>query len=182
MLFFDIAANDAQEAREGTITISGGDVTQTIIVKQSNAQPSNEIWYTSSNGEIVWPASYNYNAFEASIVSNKYENGKGIIRFNHAVTCIGEKAFLSCSSLTSITIPNSVTSIGIWAFGRCRSLTSINIPDSVTSIEASAFGYCSSLTAINIPDSVTSIGYGAFRGCSALKNLKASLHLRIADV
>ena len=170
MLFFDIAANDAQEAREGTITLSGGDVTQTIIVKQSNAQPSNEIWYISSNGEIVWPVSYN--AFGASIVSNTYENGKGIIRFDQAVTGIGENAFLCCESLTSITIPNSVTSIGFGAFGRCLSLTSFNIPDSVTSIEAWAFGYCSSLTSINIPDSVTSIGYAAFSGCSSLKEFK----------
>ncbi|MBR3793960.1 MAG: hypothetical protein IKK27_08540 [Alistipes sp.] len=34
MLFFDIAANSAEEDREGKITISGGDVTQTVTIKQ----------------------------------------------------------------------------------------------------------------------------------------------------
>ena len=39
-----------------------------------------------------------------------------------------------CSSLTSVTIPNSVTSIGDYAFWYCTSLTSVTIPNSVTSI------------------------------------------------
>lgn len=64
-------------------------------------------------------------------------------------------AFSSCTSLTSITIPDSITSIGTSAFQNCTSLTSITIPDSVTSIGDSAFQNCTSLTNITIPDSVT---------------------------
>ena len=115
---------------------------------------------------------------------------------DYTVTSIGNNALYNCSSLTSITIPDTVTSIGNYAFQSCSSLTSITIPDTVTSIGEEAFDscdnlamvnfgensqltsigeeafrYCSSLTSITIPDTVTSIGEYAFRYCSSLTSI-----------
>ena len=123
-----------------------------------------------------------------------------------SVISIGDGAF-ACTSLESITIPDSVTSIGYRAFLVCTSLTSINvsadnanytsvdgvlfnkdetelicypvgnkatayvIPDGVTSIGDDAFYGCTSLESITIPDSVTSISFGAFYDCTSLKSL-----------
>ena len=87
------------------------------------------------------------------------------------VTSIGQAAFSSCSSLTSINIPESVTSIEYWAFQSCSSLTSINIPEGVTNIGDYTFYYCPSLTSINIPEGVTNIGVQAFGSNPSLKSI-----------
>ena len=87
------------------------------------------------------------------------------------VEFIEQPAFWECSSLTSVTIPDSVTSIGDFAFFYCESLTEITIPDSVTFIGKGAFYGCFALTEITIPDSVTSIGDGAFYFCLSLTSI-----------
>ena len=107
----------------------------------------------------------------------------------YSVTSIGDKAFLYCTSLTSITIPNSVTSIGDRAFDGCSSLTSpvynahcfaymptsysgaYTIPVGIEQIAGGAFRFCSSLTSVTIPNSVTSIGDYAFKDCSSLTSI-----------
>ena len=93
---------------------------------------------------------------------------------NYSVTSIGERAFLDCSSLTFITIPEGVTSIGDGAFAGCSSLTSITIPEGVTSIGGAAFAECSSLTSITLPEGVTSIGSSAFYYCESLTSITLS--------
>ncbi len=81
---------------------------------------------------------------------------------------IYQYAFIYCSGLMSITIPDSVTLIGEGAFGGCSGLTSITIPDSVTSIGNSAFYDCIGLTSVTIGRGVSSIGSGIFGGCNKL--------------
>ena len=66
---------------------------------------------------------------------------------NDVLTTVGSYAFSSCSSLTSIDLPN-VTTIGSYAFYGCSSLTSINLPK-VTTVKSSAFGNCRSLKEIH---------------------------------
>ncbi|MDB4440202.1 leucine-rich repeat domain-containing protein [bacterium] len=104
---------------------------------------------SSASGELIIPASI---------------DGKPVVR-------IQVDTFRGCSSLTSITIPDSVTEIGMFAFLDCSSLRSINIPDGVTIIKDLLFSGCTSLIDISIPDSVTSIGPSAFYGCTALENI-----------
>jgi Flp pilus assembly protein protease CpaA len=87
------------------------------------------------------------------------------------LSSIGDNAFLGCTSLTSVTIPNTVISIGDYAFQICTSLPSVTIPDSVTSIGICAFMGCFGLASVTIPDSVTSIGDMAFMDCSGLASV-----------
>ena len=89
----------------------------------------------------------------------------------NSITSIGQEAFSGCSGLTSISIPNSVTSIGLGAFRSC-SFVSVTIPNSVTSIGSHAFITCRNLTSVTIPNSITSIDKYTFWGCSSLTSVK----------
>ena len=138
--------------------------------------PANEIWYTSIDGKIVEPYSdANHQAsssFDASIVSNVYKDGKGIITFDKDVTTIGRYAFFARHNLESIVLPNGIISIGDYAFQSCYySLAKVVIPESVTSIGTSAFSSCAALVDITIPNGVTTIGKSAFAGCSSLTSI-----------
>lgn len=86
-------------------------------------------------------------------------------------TIIDQDAFSNCTSLTSITLPNSITTIGWYSFRNCRSLTSINFPNSLTTIDDYAFSNCDSLTSITLPNTITSIDYHAFGGCISLTSI-----------
>ena len=88
-----------------------------------------------------------------------------------SLTSIDKQSFWGCSGLTSVTIPSGVTSIGDYTFAKCSGLSSATIPNSVTSIGTNAFEGCSGLTSIDIPDSVTRISGGAFTNCSALTSI-----------
>ena len=89
----------------------------------------------------------------------------------YSVTSVGYCAFISCSGLTEVIIPNSVTTIGDGAFEGCSRLTQLTIGNSVTSIGEYTFNRCEGLTEVTIPNSVTSIGKYAFYFCSGLTQL-----------
>lgn len=85
---------------------------------------NNVIYYTVSDGGSITPY-YPDHFGDAVIVSNKYEDGLGIITFDRSVTIIGEKAFTSNSKIESVVIPSSVVYIGGFAFGECSSLVEV---------------------------------------------------------
>lgn len=86
-------------------------------------------------------------------------------------TSIGGRAFQECTSLTSVTIPNSVTTIDDYAFYQCTHLTSVTIPNSVTSIGNYAFNQCVDIESCTIGSGITSIGGHALNECYALSNI-----------
>ena len=114
-------------------------------------QKSNEIWYTTTDGAVVTPTigPADISGFGANIVSNTYENGKGVITFDGDVTLIGQNTFTFCDNLSTIIIPEKVTAIKYAAFYGCENLTSVTFSDGITDIdiEYRIFQECPKLSA-----------------------------------
>ena len=147
-----------------------------------NKIPTNEIHYTTIDNSVL-PIEDLFYYSERQIVSNSYVPDKNIciLKFDKDVTVIEYHAFSGCSSLTSISIPESVTEIGDWAFSRCSSLSSITVSKDNKVYDSredcNAIIHTESNTLISgckntiIPPSVTEIGKKAFSHCSSLTSI-----------
>ena len=140
-----------------------------MVAKKIIIQPTNEIWYTSTDGNIVKPN--DTSVFGANLVSNTYENGKGVITFDDNITVIGYTAFNNNQRLISIEIPYGVIEIGALAFNNCPNLSIIKIPDSVEIIGNRAMSYLPNLQSIILPKQLKSIDTNAFANCTSLKEV-----------
>lgn len=61
------------------------------------------------------------------------------------VVGIGERAFINCSKIESVSFPSTVKSLGYLSFANCTSLASISITANIELIGAGAFSGCTQL-------------------------------------
>ncbi len=95
---------------------------------------------------------------------------KIVFEENSKCTDIGEYAFFYCTSLASVTIPESVTNIGYRAFDNCTGLTEINYNAVLCSIDEQAFdhiGQNSEGITVNIGSKVEKIPTSLFYAYSS---------------
>jgi hypothetical protein len=119
-------------SKASVVPSSGG-----VVITTSKA-------FNSSGGEVAT----NTGEIPESWVSGEATITSVIFANDNSVTGINAYAFVGCTGLTSITIPDSVTFFYAEAFSSCTNITSINIPNSVTLIDTYVFGGCSSLATV----------------------------------
>ena len=117
-----------------------------------------------------------YTYEDAKKVTNLCNFGRNIKYFNELkyftnLKKINNYAFVTCSQLKQITLPDSITEIGECAFSGCTNLLKINIPKNVIKIDAEAFSFCQSLKQIIISNDECKIGEEAFGYCKSLEEI-----------
>ena len=117
---------------------------------------------------------------EAPWYADRYRREIRHVLVKSGVTSIGGRAFVNCSQLTSVSLPDDLRMISYWAFGYCEKLTSLHIPSGVYWIANNAFDSCTGLTALILPYALMNTGYHAFQNCSALKTV--AIPRRIAAI
>lgn len=80
-------------------------------------------------------------------------------------------AFMDCTALTSITLPESVSYIGSYAFINCSLLKEINTPAALLAIGNGAFSDCKKLEGFTLPEGIEVIEADTFRGCERLQTI-----------
>ena len=114
----------------------------------------NGIYYNKNGDEAIVTYMYMHYSGSMAIYESDYSGDVVIPEtvtyngYNYTVTGIGDRAFIGCTELTSVTIPNTVTSISTYAFSGCNGLSSITLPQSISEINNYAFFGCSSLRGI----------------------------------
>lgn len=87
-----------------------------------------------------------------------------------ATPTLPDHAFINCTTLQEVVLPDDVRVIGEYAFGNCSALTTVSLSQ-VVQIDEYAFQNCTSLAELTL-DNVTAIDGDAFFGCTSLQTLK----------
>ena len=128
--------------------------------------------------QINVPGNYTaikYYAFSGCTLLESVTWARG--KYADANQSIGDCAFLGCSALEAVSLPETVHTIGGSAFKKCTSLQTLQLSDGLKNIYAGAFAGCTSLIDVDIPSTVIYLGgndgsdTGAFQGCTRLEKL-----------
>jgi len=169
-----------------TYTASSGKATLSNVAKADGS---------ALTGTLTIPATIN-GATVTAIGVNAFQNlGITNVQFPEGITTIEDGAFLGCTALESLTLPDSLTKIGGGyyssskggAFADCTALKSVKLGNGLVTIgdgrtggntlspdtyaSSGVFGNCGNLETVEFGSNLKTIGHHAFSECIALKSL-----------
>lgn len=140
-------------------------------VVDDGRQPANEIWYTSTDGEVVPLNQETLDEFGVGLVSNSYVDGKGVVAFDGPLSVFATSAFRNCSTLETVSLAGTpITEIRWGGFMSCSSLKSISLPAGLKKLGGSAL-YNTAISSIELPSTLEYIDHDVFNSCTKLEEI-----------
>ena len=107
-----------------------------------------------------------------SLASLEFETESIYVEGKGGTQSIGERAFLGCTALTEVALPNSLETLSNRAFYKCTGLKTLSFSgDRLSEIEPYTFYGCTALETVTLPESLKKIGEFSFRNCVALTSI-----------
>lgn len=145
-----------KKREDGTLIITGYKGSDNVVVVPS----------VIGKDKVSAIGPYAFNPMAKRLTNEQKTQRENItsITINEGITCIEDRAFWNCSSLTTLTLPEGLETLKGYiledsfssklygfVYG-CNNLTSLCIPSTVKNIEDGAFDNCSSLEKIEVHD------------------------------
>lgn len=140
-----------------------GGITEVKVAASLPASPGSKTLYLVDSGSRVAKEPYVEETYDA--------NGNLIKAVLYGHTKVRNNAFIHCSGLSSVSIPNSVTEIGVSAFYECSNMQLTSIQSSIKTIKSYAFCKCLKLVNLTFEGTPTSIDATAFNNCTNLTTI-----------
>ena len=164
----------------------------TMLKEKLLYPPDDELWYTTFTEDTILVSG----DFCPGLIllSNTYENGLGVMRFDFPVSTFAEWALYYNEKVESLVVPSSVKAtsyscfrenmrlrrvvfapglivLGDSSLHHNEGLQEVILPDTVKSIEKDALSHCYSLVSLELPSNLEYLGQSAFLYCTALRGI-----------
>ncbi len=120
----------------------------------------NTPWLDNNAEEIIYIGTCLYRFKDDSLSSYKVKEG---------TTCISGRAFQDMNNLEHVELPSSLLNLESYAFMNCSRLRNIRIPEKVKQINISTFSGCTCLEDIELSSNIEAISASSFDNCSSLR-------------
>lgn len=154
--------------------LKGEGVSYTVIPEPVTGPADNEIWYTTSDKTTVGPESTTampgIYAFGVNIISNTYNEDKGIIVCDNPILYINGGAFIDLNNLTSIALPDLITELRAGALQDCANLTEVKLSKNLKITQSGVLSN-TDLREFEFPDGFEQLGMGTLAFCNNLSKV-----------